>query len=85
MSQEKISFPSIKNVPESQWEELSKKRIYFGHQSVGVNIVDGIKDVLRENPQIKLRVVETSSPSESEGRRVASRLDLPDNPFSVKL
>ena len=56
--------PSIKDIPDSAWKKLSKKRIYFGHQSVGFNIIDGIKDVMRENPQIKLNIVENSDPSE---------------------
>jgi len=33
-------------------EKLSQKKIYFGHQSVGFNIIDGIKDIMKENPQI---------------------------------
>jgi hypothetical protein len=67
MTDQPIRLARMKDVPDSAWKKLSETRIYFGHQSVGVNIVDGIKDVLRENPQIKLRVVETSSPSEVDG------------------
>ncbi|GMT42848.1 MAG: hypothetical protein IEMM0002_1259 [bacterium] len=48
--------------PEIKWDKLSEKRIYFGHQSVGFNIVDGINDVLKENPGVKLNVVETTNP-----------------------
>jgi hypothetical protein len=57
-------FPRIKDVPASTWEKLSQKKIYFGHQSVGYNIIDGIKDVMKENPQIKLNIVETSNPAD---------------------
>ena len=64
MPEKTTHSPSIKDIPDSAWKKLSKKRIYFGHQSVGFNIIDGIKDVMRENPQIKLNVVETSDPSE---------------------
>jgi hypothetical protein len=46
------------------WENLSKKRILFGHQSVGFNIVDGIEDVLKENSQIKINIIENSRPWE---------------------
>jgi hypothetical protein len=56
-------LPSIKDVPQSAWDKLAQKKIYFGHQSVGYNIIDGIKDVMKENPQIKLNIVETSNPS----------------------
>lgn len=56
-------LPSIKDIPSSAWEKLAQKRIYFGHQSVGFNIIDGIKDVMNENPQIKLNIVETTDSS----------------------
>jgi hypothetical protein len=64
MSQQSSPFPSIKDVPPSAWEKLAQKKIYFGHQSVGYNIIDGIKDVMKENPQIKLNIVETSDPAD---------------------
>lgn len=59
MPEKAVSFTSIKNIPESTWRKLSEKRIYFGHQSVGYNILDGLKGVLKENPQIKLSIEET--------------------------
>jgi hypothetical protein len=51
-------------VPESSWKNLAQKKIYFGHQSVGYNIIDAIKDVMKENPQIKLRIEETKDPND---------------------
>jgi len=50
----------LSDVTEDDWKRLSNKRIYFGHQSVGFNILDGIEDLIKENPQIKLNIVETS-------------------------
>jgi len=64
MSKETIEFPSIKDVPASAWEKLSQKKIYFGHQSVGFDIIDGIEDLMKENPQIKLNIVETADQSD---------------------
>ncbi len=64
MSKETIKFPSIKDIPAAKWEKLSQKKIYFGHQSVGFNIIDGIKDLMKENPQIKLNIVETADQSD---------------------
>jgi len=64
MSKETIKFPSIKDVPAPTWEKLSQKKIYFGHQSVGFNIIDGINDLMKENPQIKLNIVETADQSD---------------------
>jgi hypothetical protein len=64
MEVSKTTLPSIKDVPVEAWQKLSQKKIYFGHQSVGFNIIDGIKDVMKENPQIKLNIVESSNPSD---------------------
>jgi hypothetical protein len=52
-------LPSLDVVSQAQWTALAQRRIYFGHQSVGQNIVDGIADVLRAHPDIALRVVES--------------------------
>ena len=54
----KVSFPSIKDVPSEAWQKLAQKKIYFGHQSVGQNILDGINDIMKQNQQIKLNIIE---------------------------
>ena len=58
MSEKEVS--SIKDISESKLERLSGKKIYFGHQSVGLNILDGVKDIIKENPKIKLNIVKTN-------------------------
>ena len=60
----KVTFPTIKDVPAEAWQKLSQKRIYFGHQSVGQNILDGIREIMKENPQVKLNIKETSDPND---------------------
>lgn len=40
---------------------LNEKTIFFGHQSVGFNIVDGIQDILMNHPGLKLNVREEDS------------------------
>jgi hypothetical protein len=60
MLENKNLLPSIKDVPTEKWEKLAQKKIYFGHRSVGNNILDGIKDVMKENPKIRLNIVETT-------------------------
>ena len=57
-------FPRLGDIPAASWERLSKKKIYFGHHSVGFNIIDGIRDLMEENPQIKLNIVETADPGD---------------------
>lgn len=60
----KVTFPSIKDVPAESWLKLSQKKIYFGHQSVGNNILDGVRDIMKENPQVKLSIIETNDPKD---------------------
>lgn len=48
---------SMSEVPMSTWEKLSQKRIYFGHQSLGNNIITGIEETMKSNPSVQLRVV----------------------------
>lgn len=62
MKTENTTLPSIKNVTAGEWQNLSQKKIYFGHQSVGFNIIEGIKDLMKTNPQIKLNIIETINP-----------------------
>jgi hypothetical protein len=62
--QENDTVGDMKAVPESQWKGLSEKKIYFGHMSVGFNIIEGIKDVMKENPRIQLHLTETRDPAE---------------------
>lgn len=39
-------------------QTLSKARIYFGHMSVGGNIISGLESILAENRDIKLNIIE---------------------------
>jgi hypothetical protein len=50
---------SLADVSEAQWAALAQRRVFFGHQSVGGNIMDGVADVLKANPGIRLNVVES--------------------------
>jgi len=59
----KVTLPSIDDVPRESWAKLAGKRIFFGHQSVGYNIVDGITDILKERAYIKLNIVEARGPA----------------------
>ena len=58
MEPQKITYDNLNNVPEKSWKNLSKKNIFFGHQSVGNNIVEGIGDIQKQKPEIPLKVIE---------------------------
>lgn len=66
MEEQKMKYKKISDVPASAWEKLSKKKIYFGHQSVGNNIIEGINELIVRYPQIKLNIVETTDLSMSK-------------------
>lgn len=53
-----VELSELKNIPRARWNELGSKRIYFGHQSVGYNIINGLKDIQKELPEITLNVRE---------------------------
>ena len=80
---EKLTLPSIDDVPIQSWAKLARKRIFFGHQSVGFNIVDGIADIMKEHGHINLRIVQTHEPAALEQPVFAhSQLGRNTDPFS---
>jgi hypothetical protein len=76
-------LPSPKNLPDSTWENLSHKRIYFGHQSVGSNIIEGINAITKNNPQIHVKIRRLSDVIDySAGFFAHSDLGVNTNPVS---
>jgi len=72
--------PRFSDVTPAQWIALGGKRLYFGHQSVGGNIIDGVKTILAEHPDIPLRVfqataVDSSSPAGLYEARIGTNGD----------
>ena len=53
-------FTSLQEVPDSIWMKLSETKIYFGHQSVGNNIIAGIRELMKQYPKIQLDIIETN-------------------------
>ena len=83
MSRETISLEMIKNIPEARWQKLAEKKIYFGHQSVGYNIVDGLAQIEKQFPQIKLKIAEIKHASDLNGAEFAhSSIGENDDPQS---
>jgi len=54
-------------VTRERWQALGAMRLYFGHQSVGGNIVAGLEAVLAEHPEIPLRIVEAATLDPASG------------------
>jgi hypothetical protein len=83
MTASDIEFRSIANVSPKQWEQLGNQTIYFGHQSIGANVIEGIKDIMANNPSIRLDIVESASPrSPAAGTLLHSRVGENTDPSS---
>lgn len=54
-------YPLTEELSFQQLKTLSQKKIFFGHQSVGNNIIQGINDILEEYPKINLKIVRTKN------------------------
>lgn len=52
----------LREVPAAALQGLAQKRIYFGHQSVGVNIFEGLEALQGERPELALRFVDARKP-----------------------
>jgi hypothetical protein len=44
-------------------QQLRSQKIFFAHMSVGYNIIEGLKQVGEQYPELKLNIVETDDPS----------------------
>lgn len=64
MPESDATFKGIKDSPPSAWDELAKKRMLFGHQSVGDNIIEGVTDLMKDHPYIRLTIKQTVSPDD---------------------
>jgi hypothetical protein len=69
-----IAYARLQAVPQRQWDALVQKKIYFGHQSVGQNVIDGLREVLKRFPAIRLNIRETSNPDDFDGPLFAHSL-----------
>jgi lysophospholipase L1-like esterase len=51
-------------ISSAEWQALAGKRVLFGHQSVGNNILEGIRDLIATQPQVKLDIVRVKGPED---------------------
>ena len=49
------------------WETVARKTIFFGHQSVGNNIIDGLRMVAKQNQFQALNIIETRNGNDITG------------------
>jgi hypothetical protein len=53
-------------ISQEGWNSLLKKRIFFGHQSVGNDIINGIKDIEMQSKLVRLSIKQTRDPNDFE-------------------
>jgi hypothetical protein len=79
----KVTFPSIDDVPKEYWAKLAGKKIFFAHQSVGYNIIDGITEIINGRDDIKLEILETCESAAFDRPVLAhSQVGMNTKPFS---
>ena len=49
--------------PAEALERIAGKRIFFGHQSVGRDILGGVRQIAAESPGVRIEIVETTDPA----------------------
>ena len=48
-------------------QRLATLKVFFGHKSVGENILDGVRDLQAENPRLNFRLVKSAHPASVRG------------------
>ncbi|NTV99695.1 MAG: SGNH/GDSL hydrolase family protein [Oscillochloris sp.] len=59
--------PSPEEVSAMDMQNVATKTIFFGHQSVGWNIVNGIEEALQANPDMKLTIIKADQLAADQG------------------
>lgn len=59
VSEQDVTFTRLSDVPKARLEALSQKTYFFGHQSVGRNTLEGLRELMAKHPEIKLNIVES--------------------------
>ena len=80
---ESVSVVSAVPLSDQQIARLEERKIFFGHQSVGDNILQGIRDLIADDPRLKLKIVNSSDPESVPGPAlVESHIGENGNPQS---
>lgn len=56
-------LPRFSEVSPAARENLSRQKVYFGHQSVGDNLLGGLANLMKQEPGFRLDIVKSSDPS----------------------
>lgn len=56
-----VGYGSLSDLSKDEIDNLTRKSFYFGHQSVGRDLMDGVSLIVEESPQLGIRIVEDES------------------------
>jgi hypothetical protein len=59
-----LAYRQLDEIPPARWAALANERIFFGHKSVGQNIIEGLQDVMKARPGVSLDIRETTDPGD---------------------
>ena len=59
--------PEHVSLTETQLQVLASRKIFFGHQSVGTNILQGVRDLMAQDPRVRLNIVRNADPAKVSG------------------
>lgn len=54
-----VVYLRLNDIPKEKLDALSLRSYFFAHQSVGRNLLDGLRMLMAENPAIKLSILES--------------------------
>ena len=57
----------LDEISADRWVALSQKKIFFGHKSVGANIIQGLEEIMARKPDLLLNIRETIDPADFSG------------------
>jgi hypothetical protein len=64
---ESVVFADWSDVTPEEWHSLASRTLFFGHQSVGRELMDGVSAVLAKHPELGIRVKEFTTWDEQDG------------------
>jgi hypothetical protein len=59
-----LAYRQLDEIPPARWAALANERVFFGHKSVGQNIIEGLQDVMKARPGVSLDIRETTAPGD---------------------
>jgi hypothetical protein len=63
----KVPLKQMSNVPQAAWDHVAALKMYFGHQSVGDNLVEGVREVAKDHPGIAIQIAKLGETPRFDG------------------